>query len=179
MAEQAGTTKQHFTQAAFDALLTTDRLMAGTAADTGLVSPTEMYAYAVDASHQPSPGLLDALNTQAPVQASFRRLLNNTARYHLPQVAAASSGDIEQRESEGCKIAFRPSRANAAQIYVIIECIGDTSFNPAVLFVCAVDGTTNRMELPVAQNGRIQLLLERESDMAKGLLNIKTEVYLK
>lgn len=178
MADQANASRQAYTEAALAALLTTDRVMTAPANPPGLVSPTELYTYATDAGYQPSPELLEALDSRPDVRASFHRLLDNTARYHLPQVAAASSGTIEQRESQGCKFSFRPSRANEAQMYVIIENTNDLEFAPKILFVCNRNGTTSRMELPSAQNGRVQLLLDRDSDMAKGLLDIKTEVYM-
>jgi len=179
MAERSSVTTEQFAKAALDALSTTDTILAGSGRTPAKASPSEMYAYAVDPNFQASPQLRNAINTDPRTRADFHHLLNNTARYHLPQVAAASSGDIESREAGGCKISFRPSRANADQMYVIIESIGDNFFSPGVLFVCGDEGQTDRLELPAAQNGRIQLLLERESDMAKGLLNIKTEVYLK
>ena len=178
MADQANASSQQFTEAALAALLTTDQLLTAPAGAPGLVSPSEMYAYATDAGYQPSTGLLEALDNRPDIRASFHRLLDNTARYHLPQVAAASSGQIEQRESQGCKFSFRPSRADPSQMYVIIENTRDMDFAPKILFVCNRNGATSRTELPAAQNGRVQLLLERDSDMAKGLLDIKTEVYM-
>jgi len=179
MADRNSTITAQFAEAALDALSTTDDLLAGSERPPAKASPTEMYAYAVDPTFQASSTLRNAINTDPGTRADFHHMLNNTARYHLPQVAAASTGDIESREAGGCKISFRPSRANADQMYVIIECNGDTSFSPGVMFVVGLGEQTDRLELPPAQNGRIQLLLERGSSMAEGLLNIKTEVYLK
>ena len=179
MADPHAITKQHFTEVALQALTETDRVLETPDNASEKTSPSEMHAYAIDPEFQASPALLNALKTDTRVRSDFQRLLTNTARYYLPQVAAASSGDIEQREADGCKISFRPSRADDSHIYAIIESIGDTSFNPSLLFVCGNDTEPQRMELPDSQNGRIQLLLERKSDMAKALLDIKSEVYLK
>lgn len=179
MAEPTPATKQQFTQAALDALTDVDQILSGQPANASLVSPSELYAYAVDARYHPTDNLLNALKTNSNVRESFHRLLKNTAQYHMPQVAAASSGEIDGREAAGCKISFRPSRADDKQMYVIIESAGNLEFSPEILFVCDSDGTSVRTELPAAQNGRIQLLMDRDSDMAKGLVDIKQEVYLK
>lgn len=179
MADTQTSPKQHFIETALDALSTSDRILGGSGHPATKASPSEMHAYAIDPAYQASPVLLHSLKTDPRTRADFQKLLSNTARYYLPQVAAASSGQIEQREADGCKISFRPSRANEAHIYVIIESIGDITFNPTLLFVCDASDHLERAELPEAQNGRIQLLLERESPMAQGLLDIKTEVYLK
>ena len=179
MVESAPATKSQFTQAALNALTSIDELLSDQTPNDTLVSPSELYAYAADGHYQPSDKLLNALNGNPKIRDSFHQLLRNTARYHLPQVAAASSGAIKQREAGGCKISFHDSKANDQQMYVIIESPGHLDFGPNMLFVCNPEGASSRIELPVAQNGRIQLLLERESEMAKELLNIKTEVYLK
>jgi len=179
MADPHTATKHQFVDAALRALTTMDHLMAGAGQAKQKISPSEMHAYAVNPSVQASPKLLHALKNDPDIQTDFRRLLDNTARYHLPQVAAASSGDITSRDSAGCKISFRPSRADDHQMYVIIECIGDVTFSPEILFVYTATGDTERQKLPPAHNGRIQLLLDRESGIAKGLLDINSEVYLK
>lgn len=179
MADSTSTTKQQFLETALGTIVDIDQILSKSSPETALVSPSELYAYAVDAQYRPTDALMNALETNSETRTNFHRLLQNTARYHMPQVAAASSGTIEQREAEGCKISFRPSKADEKQIYVIIESVGNLEFSPAILFVCDPDGTSNRIELPEAQNGRIQLLMDRDSETAQGLLDIKNEVYLK
>ena len=179
MADIHATPKHQFVEAALDALSTSDLLLEGTGQPSSKASPSEMHAYAIDSMYRASSTLLHCLKTNPATRADFQKILSNTARYYLPQVAAASSGDIESREANGCKISFKPSRANDAHMYVIIESLGDITFNPTLIFVCGTNDHLERAELPPAQNGRVQLLLERDSPMAHGLLDIKTEVYLK
>ncbi len=168
-----------FVETTLEALTTIDRIMTPPESGPAKASPSALYAYAVDPAYDPAPALLDILDHDAAVQADFERLLSNNARYHMPRVAAASSGDIERREAEGCRIAFRPSKADPEQIYVIIETHADAASAPEMLFIRFTDGRTRRTTLPRPQNGRIQLLLERHSETAEGLLDINTEVYLK
>ena len=141
-------------------------------------SPSALYAYATDPGYKPDDNLLRLLATDEDARTGFQRLLENTSVYVLPQMAAASTGDIETREVEGCKIVFRPSRANPDQLYAIIE-IANVETAPSMLFMRQPNGETNRITLPGFQNGRAQLLLERNSADARGLMDINTEVYLR
>ncbi len=179
MVDPTANPKYRFAETALEALAQVDQLLASPSPGPKKASPSEMHSYAVNPDHQPTDTLLQALKNSPQVQRDFHCLLNNTAQYHMPQVAAASSGQIEQREANGCKISFRPSRADAKQMYVIIESAGNLNFSPDILFVCANNGDFHRLPLPPAQNGRIQLLLDRDNEIATGLLDIKSEVYLK
>jgi len=180
MADTVTDTTHRFAEAALDTMDHVDRLLDGGAtAAAGKIAFADLYAYAVDPNHEPADRLLNALDTDAGLQADFQRLLRNTARYYMPEVAAASSGTLESREVDGCRIVFRPSRADPDQLYVIVEATADKAFNPEVLFVQFADGRSRRAPLPGAQNGKVQILLDRNSDIATGLLDISTEVYVK
>ena len=48
-----------------------------------------------------------------------------------------------------------------------------------MLFIRQPDGETHRITLPNFQDSRAQLLLERNSAEARGLMDINTEVYLR
>ena len=139
---------------------------------------SEIHAYATQPDHSPSDALLRALHSDGRVRRDFEALLKNVSVYWMPQVAAASSGDVSTREIDGCRMTFRASRADPDQIFVIIE-FTDTSARPSTLFVCGQDKPMSKVELPVARDGRIQLLLDANSDAVKGLRDIATEVFLR
>lgn len=139
---------------------------------------SEIHAYATRPDHSPSDALLRALDSDGRVRRDFEALLKNVSVYWMPQVAAASSGDVSTREIDGCRMTFRTSRADPDQIFVIIE-FTDTSARPSTLFVCGQDKPMSKVELPVARDGRIQLLLDANSDAVKGLRDIATEVFLR
>ncbi len=138
----------------------------------------EIYAYATQPQHEPSAELLSALDGDVRVRRDFEALLRNVSVYWMPQVAAASSGEISTREIEGCRIEFRVSKAAADQIFVIIELV-DKSAAPRNLFVCGKNGPVRRMDLPEARDGRVQLLLEVDSEIASGLRDVESEVFLR
>ena len=139
---------------------------------------SEIHAYATRPDHSPSDALLRALDSDGRVRRDFEALLKNVSVYWMPQVAAASSGDVSTREIDGCRMTFRASRADPDQMFVIIE-FTDTSARPSTLFVCGQDKPMSKIELPVARDGRIQLLLDANSDAVKGLRDIATEVFLR
>jgi len=139
---------------------------------------SELYDYAINPEMVPRDELLTALESNTQIRAGFERLLRNTARFRMPQVAAASTGDIDVREASGCRILFRNSRANDSQVYVILELNDPLAPSPTHLFICARDKAYRKLFLPVFQDGRIQLLVDRESDILQGLKDIETEVIL-
>ncbi len=142
------------------------------------VPMSELYAYATDPERRRRPELIDALAASPRLRADLGRLLGNAAVVHLPQVAAASTGEITERQGDGCRIEFRPSRADASQVYAIISLEKKAPRTPSTLIICDPKGRCVKVALPPAREGRIQLLLDTGSDVANGLRDISTEVYL-
>ena len=167
-----------FVRQALDAAALAARL-TGPAGRPAAIGFAELYAYATDPAHVPRAELLLVLDEDERLRADFAALLRTTASIRLPQAAAASSGALSAREAEGCRISFRESKADAAQIYVIIELADTSAPAPGSLFVCGADQTVRKIALPEAQDGRIQLLLEADSDLVQGLRDIDTEVFLR
>ena len=161
---------------ALDAVELTNQMLAS--AENATVSFAEIYAYATNSEIVPSARLLQALSEDGRVRRDFDALLRNTSQYFLPQVAAASSGDVSTREIDGCKITFRSSRADADQIFVIIK-LGDHDTRPGSLFICPEGRPTEKVALPAPRSGRIQLLFDTDSPILRGLRNIDTEVFLR
>lgn len=143
------------------------------------IALSRFYAYATEPGGPEDPELERALAADPALRADFRRLLEKTAASYLPQVAAASSGTVERREGQGCRIRFEASRAEPSQTYVIIELIDQERPIPGALFVCYADYRCVKFALPPAHDGVIQILLEQDSDLLAKLRDIKTEVFLR
>ena len=111
--------------------------------------------------------------------SDFQRLLSNTSTIRMPQVAAASSGERTYREADGCKIMFKESRADPAQVFIIIELINKQAVPPTMMFICHPDDSCRRVILGDSVDGRIQLLVDRDSHIVRGLSEVSTEVYLR
>jgi hypothetical protein len=162
-----------------DGLVETNSLTADRIASHGKVSFGELYAYATDSNFSPSSDLLQALEGDAQLSADFQRLLANTAMLYMPQVAAASSGERQYREADGCRITFKASRADPNQMFVIFELIDKQATPPALMFICHTDNSCRRVVLADAIEGRIQLLVDKDSHIVRGLSDVSTEVYLR
>ena len=137
-----------------------------------------LYAYAVDPGREDAE-LVNELRTNPDLGEAFQRILGRTALHRLPRVAAASPGEITSRDGTGCRIRFQESRAEPDQTYVIIEISDTDAPPPSHMFVVDEGGQCSKFALPAARGGVIQFLVERDSALLAGLLDIKTEVFLK
>jgi len=163
----------------FHALHSLDHLM-GKEDKTTQARPgfTELYAYAHDPAYTPSSGLLLALSHDLRLRHDFNRLINKQALASFPRAAAASSGDIQQREEDGFRLTLKPSRADPTQIYLIIESI-DRDESPRLMFVQIEEEPVYRLVLDGFEDGEAQILLNEQEDIVKALRNFKSDVILR
>ena len=166
----------------FDALSSLDTLTerenAGETAERK-VGFAELYAFATRSDLPMGEELKRALDESETLRRDLDALLERTAVYHFPRVAAASSGGVESREGEGFSLRIRPSRAATGQSYVIIEMADDAADAPKTLFVCGADQQYGKYPLPDAQNGVIQLLVDSDSALVQALRDVHTEVFIR
>jgi hypothetical protein len=182
MADQSiklGKQELEFLDGVADGLANTDMLITGTADSNRKIGFADLYAYATNPHFTPDPALVEALEGDVQLMSDFQRLLSNTAVIRMPQVAAASSGERTYREADGCKIVFKESRADPAQVFVIIELINKQAALPMMMFICHPDDSCRRVILGDSVDGRIQLLVDRDSHIVRGLSEVSTEVYLR
>mgnify|MGYP001387565028 CR=1 FL=1 len=145
--------------------------------ESGAIAFNRLYAYASGARDE-DPEVEAALARDGGLRKDFQRLLERVAPYYMPQVAAASTGPISERVGAGCRIRLEPSKAEAGQIYVIVE-LADKTAQPVTLFVVDDQGQTQRLALPAARDGVIQILAAEGSELVSALGHIKSEVYLR
>lgn len=139
---------------------------------------SRLYAFATGMDGDDDSELERLLREDLGLRRDFRRLLQKTAKWHVPRVAAASTGGISQRGGVNCRIRFEASRAEPDQTYVIIETTDRDMPTPTALFVCDAADHCDKFPLPRARDGVIQLLLARDSELLNKLLDIDTEIYL-
>ncbi|MBT3765050.1 MAG: hypothetical protein HOF84_04290 [Rhodospirillales bacterium] len=173
-----GKQELEFLNGVADGLAETDALTSG-GGSGGKIAFAELYAYATDPNFSPAPDLLKALDDDAQLSADFQRLLANTSMLYMPQVAAASSGERQYREADGCRITFKESRADPNQMFVIFELVDKQATPPSIMFICHSDNSCRRVVLSDAIEGRIQLLVDKDSHIVRGLSEVSTEVYLR
>lgn len=165
----------------FDALSTLDTLTDkdGTGEEAKGVGFSELYSFATDPVRIMDNRLRTALSGNPRLREDLDRILDNTAIYHFPMVAAASSGEVESRDGEGFTIKLRQSRAESSQTYVMIELDETNKAQPSTLFVRDAENDYGKYPLPEPQGGVIQLLVESDSDLVKALRDVHTEVFIR
>jgi hypothetical protein len=89
-----------------------------------------LYSYTTEARSPHTEEVERALAQNPKLRDDFHHLLAKTAYYRLPRVAAASSGPITLRETEGFKIELRTSRVAPEQTFVTITLPEGFSYIP-------------------------------------------------
>ncbi|SCA56813.1 conserved hypothetical protein [Candidatus Terasakiella magnetica] len=161
----------------FQALHNYDHLMGPPDEAAQKVAFSELFAYAHDPNHTSSPVLQAALLNDLKLRRGLKRLLEKQSIVHMARAAAASTGDIDIREADGFKISLKPSKADASQIYLLIEAI-DRDETPSLLFINQEDGPILRLVIDDFYDGEAQILLSSDDDIVKALRNVKSEVIL-
>ena len=172
--ENLDVARDAFTDAALVQELT-DALASG-GAEAG-VSLSRLYRHATNMS-QIDQALERSLRENLNLRRIYKDMVERTSRFHLPEAMAASSEELPSRHGQGCRIRMEASRAEADQIYVIIEIDGEADQPPSTLIVCDADQNCRRFGLPEIRNGVAQLIAERQSDLVTMLMNPKAEAYL-
>jgi hypothetical protein len=165
----------------FDALSTLDALTEtdNEATTGGQIGFSDIYAFATNPAHAMDNRMREALLRNPRLRRDLDKMIANAPVYHFRRVAAASSGDIDSRESDGFKIRLKQSRAEETQTYVIIELAEGAPKAPTMLFVRDAGEDYIKQALPEPQDGVIQLLVESDSDLVKALRDIQTEVFIR
>ncbi len=137
----------------------------------------DLYKFVIGTRQLDQMELNQALSQDKKLAAGFDRLLHNEALYYMPQAAAASSGEMDEREGEGFVIRLKPSRATPDQIYVMIEFENSGAKLPSNLFLMHASGKYSQLDLPEGSSGTVQIVAEANSDLIKNLRDPGTEVF--
>lgn len=165
-------------EALFIALDTLDQITRPAPSVTRKIGFNELYAYANDPAHPPARDLHDALANNLALRRDLKRLLNKQALAHLPRLAAASSGEISERDGDGFTLRLRASKAQEDQIYLLIQ-TEDRDDSPRLLFVEDENGMLHRLIIDDFSEGEAQILLNLQDDILKALRNVKSTVILR
>ncbi len=142
------------------------------------VSFQELFHYATQKTYQPSPLLQEALGKDLRLRQDLKRLLEKDCLAYLPRAAAASSGDILEREANGYLLRLKISQAAPDQVYLLIQSV-DRDESPQFLFVYPEEGAPLRLVIEDFDDAEAQILLSLQDDVVKALRDYKSEVILK
>lgn len=163
--------------AALFAALTQEARLAAPAVLSDVIAPSRLFAYACGMIAS-DPQIDGALAADARLAADFARMLDRSAPWRLPRLAAASTGPAVVRTGENCRIELRVSAAEPSQVYVIIELAAPETV-PTRLFVARPGGPVVSAELPAARDGTVQLLSGVDTPLVAALRDVGAEIYLR
>ena len=144
--------------------------------DAGRFTIQRLFDYVTDAGLDASD-LEAALEESAALRRDLRRLTAKIAGYHIPELAAAASGPVTRRVTQGCQVSFEASRAEPSQTYVVIS-LSELGSHPRWLAVFSKDNQCRRLALPEPRDGLIQLLMESGSDLLAALRDPDNEIFI-
>lgn len=125
--------------------------------------------------------LVGRMATDPSLRADFNMLLERVSQCHFPRAAAASSGALTEREANGYKLRLKPSRANAEQVYLLIDLPdhGTARENPPQgLKLQKSDGTILQTPLGAPAEGTIRVVLESASELVEALGDPASQIFL-
>ncbi|MDP6475782.1 MAG: hypothetical protein QF666_12635 [Alphaproteobacteria bacterium] len=162
------------TRRLFGAFHRMEQLASGDAPSGGRLSFARLYAYVGEADTDPA--VEAALRDSASLRADYRRLVEKFSAPLVPLAIAAASGEANVREGIGCRLHFVPSSAEPSQTYVIVEFTEQSDAPASTLFLCDKSNNCRKVALEAAREGRVQLLLENDSDLLARLMDKDTEI---
>lgn len=164
----------------FDALDTIDSIAETMSAGRPRrIGMSDLFAFVNDPDQEMGPQLATALAESEMLRDDLSRLLERTARYRFPLVAAASSGPVARRDGELYRIALRPSRAEPSQVYIVIDYADLDAPQPQLIYVCRPGCPCEKHRLPAAHDGTIQILADEASPLVEALRDRRAEVFLR
>lgn len=137
-----------------------------------------LYDYVITGDPRAGRQVRAALPGNPRLRADLTRLLERSAAWMLPRMAAASSGAIERRQGRDCALVLRPSRAESAQVYVTIALERPDGDLPTALMAVPRDGTVERRDLRFDRDGTAQFIVDRDGPLHQALLDPFTDIYL-
>lgn len=131
-----------------------------------------LYRAASDPSAFLPASLVGRMATDPSLRADFDRLLTRLAQCQFPRAAAASSGALTEREANGYTLRLKDSRANADQVYLLIDLPTHGPARetpPQSLILRTAAGAVLKQALSAPLEGTIRVVLESASELVEAL----------
>ena len=141
------------------------------------VSLALLQRYAMEDDFTLSQTQWDAVSRNPRLNDAVDRFLRSASVAYFPRLAAASSGEEFKRTGDGFELRLLPTKARDDQLYLIITLDAGGEASVGTLTVRPKGGAPVRLALPQPRNQRIQVLLERESDIVRELRD-DAEIFL-
>jgi hypothetical protein len=141
----------------------------------------ELYDFAMDPSADSNGRVRAELRRNGPLARNFAALLDRLNAFSMPAQAAAAAGTFLERvdDATGIRVRLIESAAATREMHLVIE-IGDIAPGTIrVLYVLPRDGGCETLALDEDDGGLIHMLLERDTELLKHLMDPSTELKFK
>jgi len=142
------------------------------------VAFNDLFSYVNDPDFITPAHLKDALQNDFKLRRDLKRLISKQPIATMMRAAAASSGQIEQREGDGFSIRLQLSKADPDQTYLIIAS-HDRDDSPHFLFVEEQNGPLYRLVIEDFYDAEAHILLSSQDEIVKALRKPKVDVILR
>lgn len=141
----------------------------------------ELYDFAVDPGADRDGRIRAELRRNSRLARNFAALLDRLDALSMPALAAAAAGAIMERvdEATGIRLRLIESAAATREVHLVIDTGDGAAASIRMLYVLARDGGCETLELDEADGGLIHMLLERDSEVLKRLMEPSTELKFK
>jgi hypothetical protein len=153
-----------------------DQVLASSGAHSARPGMADLFAWATDPANGFGVREREALLRDPALRRDFSLLLARVASLRIPAAAAAASGHLETRSGPGLRIRIVASRADPAQVYVVLEI--DQSVSAATLLVLRDGVPLVHLALPPDHDGHVQLMQANDSALVAALRDPTTELVL-
>ena len=181
--EQNTGEQEQMAQAIFVALEARDALRQIPPQSVTGISQAELVRWLLNPQADDAQAAMEAaIRVDLNLYRSYRSLLTTLARRHIPRARAADDGERYQRAAEGVRISWRESRADAAQVYLMVELDPTAGFSDGEQLTLIVEPgekpPAQRRQLEPLSGGGCQLILAADDPLLIALQEDDAEIYI-
>jgi len=166
-------------EAAFVQVSVANELIEAMTDDQGVpaIAYGRLYEYAKARDPARDPQVTKALGEDRSVWEQFRAIAARIGNFGEAAAAAAASTQISHRDGMGWRIHLKPSKAKPDQTYLVFEWSDLALPPPRILYVYGANKSVPlSCELGEAHEGKIQKVLEEDSELVRALRDPASEV---
>mgnify|MGYP004382447987 CR=1 FL=1 len=113
------------------------------------------------------------------MRTALQSMISRTSVYCMPEAVAASSEIFPVRQIEGCQLRVEISHAETDQYYLIIEQVEGYHSPLSEMNLFGNSGSHEKLSLPEARRGIIQLVIKAGDNVLDLLQDPKTRIFLR
>ncbi len=142
---------------------------------------TNIFQYILGDERSHSARIATALKTDLTLRRLYTNLLQQNARFHLPQAAAAASqAQITERDADAFSIRIVAARGRPQHYLIVNVKHPDLIVDGTELVLHVIEGDNNaRCHFPALQDGSTQLVVNDDDILLSLMTSLNAEIYIR